>query len=339
MVVTDHSALTALTSKRGFENSRLSRYALDLSEFDLLIRHKPGRYHFLPDWMSRAELLDIDAVSILHSEIKRLDSLHEYNTAGLLRDGLVALKSGANGLVDDVLHSEDRIVTVEAGYQDSVVFAPGKALRDLKSLVQQNDATDMKQRRELLFACSTSDSHALQCEDDSINDAIHDATYRLSQVTQAPDDPLPSRAAQIYEAIYNVGTELAAKLSGGATAGLPLDKSAEGEGQRLSLLPMVRQAQSLDLFAVAMRNCLLSDMKALPKDELLRIYVLRLASQYVLDEGDWLCYADPEIQPRLCKPTLYAPLGVRGEVSNRLHTEAGHPAVTKTHASAKPMLY
>ena len=49
LVVTDHSALTSLTSKRDFTNSRLARYAMDLSEFDIEICHRPGKYHFLPD--------------------------------------------------------------------------------------------------------------------------------------------------------------------------------------------------------------------------------------------------------------------------------------------------
>ena len=49
VIVTDHSALAALTSLKHLHSSRMCRYSLVLSEFDLQIVHKPGRYHFLPD--------------------------------------------------------------------------------------------------------------------------------------------------------------------------------------------------------------------------------------------------------------------------------------------------
>ena len=58
VVLTDHAALTSLTSKKDLQSARLARYALDLSEFDLEFQFRPGKYHFLPDWLSRAELID-----------------------------------------------------------------------------------------------------------------------------------------------------------------------------------------------------------------------------------------------------------------------------------------
>ena len=88
VVLTDHAVLASLTCKRELQSARLSRYALDLSEFDLEFQFRPGRYHFLPDWISRAELIDMDMEGMLSKEVKRLEQLHEYNKAGMLAEDL-----------------------------------------------------------------------------------------------------------------------------------------------------------------------------------------------------------------------------------------------------------
>ena len=93
----------------------------------------------------------------------------------------------------------------------------------------------------------------------------------------------------------------------------------EATDAHTSLTPLNKKAQTSDLFSLAMRNFLVSDNKMLPKDEVLRVDVIRLSNQFVLDAGNWLCYLDPEIKPRLSRPVLYVPSGVRGEVLNRMH--------------------
>ena len=98
----------------------------------------------------------------------------------------------------------------------------------------------------------------------------------------------------------------------------------------------VQEVQCTDLFAVAMRNFITSNRKILPRDELVRIDVLRLASQYVLNENDWPLHIDPDSKHlSFNKPALYVPVGIRGEVLNRVHIEAGHTAANKTYAIAK----
>ena len=83
-----HAALTSLTSKKDLQSVRLARYALDLSEFDLEFQFRPGKYHFLPDWLSRAELIDLESDDRIKAEIERLDKLHEDNLSSLLKEDL-----------------------------------------------------------------------------------------------------------------------------------------------------------------------------------------------------------------------------------------------------------
>ena len=93
------------------------------------------------------------------------------------------------------------------------------------------------------------------------------------------------------------------------------------------------------MFAASMRTYLQSDRKVLPKDEILRIDVLRLCDQYVLDMDGWLRHLDTETSPKLHAPALYVPTGIRGEVLNRIHVESGHAAVNKTYALARTAFY
>ena len=109
--------------------------------------------------------------------------------------------------------------------------------------------------------------------------------------------------------------------------------------QSATLAPMIQEAQTLDMFAASMRTYLQSDRKVLPKDEILRIDVLRLHGQYVLDMDGWLRHLDTEVSPKLHAPALYVPVGIRGEFLNRIHVESGHAAVNKTYALAKTAFY
>jgi transposase InsO family protein len=59
VVLTDHDALTSLTDpKKEFDNRRMARYALELSEYDLVIAHRPGRLLWTPDLLSRLEAIE-----------------------------------------------------------------------------------------------------------------------------------------------------------------------------------------------------------------------------------------------------------------------------------------
>ena len=53
LVVTDHSCLRDLTTAKEFNNKRLMRYAVELSEHNLKVVFRPGRDHHLAGLMSR----------------------------------------------------------------------------------------------------------------------------------------------------------------------------------------------------------------------------------------------------------------------------------------------
>lgn len=53
ILVTDHAALASLTSGRPLKSMRQQRYAMDLSEFCITIRHRAGAKLHLPDALSR----------------------------------------------------------------------------------------------------------------------------------------------------------------------------------------------------------------------------------------------------------------------------------------------
>ena len=57
IVVTDHSSLKSLVEPgKEFSNGRLARYALELSQYDLVIAHRSGELLHAPDLLSRAEM-------------------------------------------------------------------------------------------------------------------------------------------------------------------------------------------------------------------------------------------------------------------------------------------
>lgn len=81
VVVTDHSALMALCNpKKEFTNPRMARYALELSEHDLIIAHRPGKELFIPDMLTRAVRMDDEA------EIERLMAVAWGNVAELIKN-------------------------------------------------------------------------------------------------------------------------------------------------------------------------------------------------------------------------------------------------------------
>jgi hypothetical protein len=82
-----------------------------------------------------------------------------------------------------------------------------------------------------------------------------------------------------------------------------------------------------------MRTYLQSDRKVLPKDEILRIDVLRLCDLYVLDMDGWLRHIDTEASPKFRGSNLARGLARSENVSkctsNGAHRSPRCPAVTK----------
>ena len=57
VVITDHTCLRDLTTTKEFNNKRLMRYAVTLSEHNLKVVYREGKDHHLPDLMSRMSRL------------------------------------------------------------------------------------------------------------------------------------------------------------------------------------------------------------------------------------------------------------------------------------------
>jgi hypothetical protein len=86
IIITDHSALTCLVNpNKEFDNARLARYALELSEFDIVIGHRPGEQLLAPDLLSR--LLEEQDPQQLEEMMDRAVG-HEAQVAMRLQDHL-----------------------------------------------------------------------------------------------------------------------------------------------------------------------------------------------------------------------------------------------------------
>jgi len=197
-------------------------------------------------------------------------------------------------VAEEVIHSSLEVGTAEKGFADSVIFAAGKAQQDMNDLINRNGVPELRRRRQLLFATAASDSYALEAESDSIRDALLDAAKHPSQSATAPDDPIPSRAAGIYDYICSLVCIVHDTLEAAEDRG---EDCAMDGLQSATLASMIQQAQTLDMFAASMRTYLQSDRKVLPKDEILRIDILRLCDQYMLDMDGWLRHIVTEASP------------------------------------------
>ena len=185
----------------------------------------------------------------------------------------------------------------------------------MNELINRNSVPKLRKRRQLLFATAASDSYALDAEADSVGDALLDVAKHPSQSATAPDDSIPSRAAGIYDYICSLVCIVHNTM--GAAENRGEDCAIDGL-LSVTSASMIQEAQTLDMFAASMRTYLQSDRKVLPKDEMLRIDVLRLRDQYVLDMAAWLRHLGTEASPKLHAPALCVPMGIRGEVLNKI---------------------
>jgi hypothetical protein len=56
IIITDHSSCVSLVNPtKEFDNRRMARYAMELSEFDIVIAHRPGEQLLAPDLLSRLQ--------------------------------------------------------------------------------------------------------------------------------------------------------------------------------------------------------------------------------------------------------------------------------------------
>ena len=113
-------------------------------------------------------------------------TLHEENQAGLLKADLKTLKKDTRDVAQEVIFGEEGLGTMEKNFQDSVVFAKGKVQADLEALVHRNSSAELKQRRNLLFARTISDSAAVEAEDEGGQEEDESLLHRLRTLEEQP---------------------------------------------------------------------------------------------------------------------------------------------------------
>ena len=124
IVITDHSSLTSLTNpKKEFDNARMARYALLLSEYDILIAHRAGEELITPDMLSRAEHLeDKEEIKKLFAQAVGDEAQLAMQISGNLREQLLSKESQQGRLHRRVTAAEVRDAMVNSK-ADSVLEA------------------------------------------------------------------------------------------------------------------------------------------------------------------------------------------------------------------------
>ena len=132
LVVTDHSCLRDLTTAKEFNNKRLMRYAVELSEHNLKVAFRPGRDHQLADLMSRMRRMTPGSV--------------EARQVG----------DQAQGLTAELVQSADcRLGSRALNRRDSDLFSPGSAVRRLRNAFARTEAAEGKTVAALIAELET----------------------------------------------------------------------------------------------------------------------------------------------------------------------------------------
>ena len=132
LVVTDHSCLRDLTTAKEFNNKRLMRYAVELSEHNLKVVFRPGRDHHLADLMSRMRRMTPGSV-----EARQIGDQ-------------------AQGLTAELVQGTDcRLGSRALNRRDSDLFSPGSAVRRLRNAVARTEAAEGKTVAALITELET----------------------------------------------------------------------------------------------------------------------------------------------------------------------------------------
>ena len=113
-------------------------------------------------------------------------------------------------MAEETLFFDEEIDTCENNYQDSVVFAKGKAYKSWQTLVNKGATkSDNFAKCRLNFANKVSDSRAVQAEANtiSIKERLAEVVDEPTRDCITPDDLPPSRAVHIYESICNIAVD------------------------------------------------------------------------------------------------------------------------------------
>ena len=137
-VITDHSSLVTLNTRKD-PYGRLMRYALELSEFEYVVKHRPGAKHHLPDVLSRCELIGADpeqvARQVDEALLSRCALLLQLGEAGPASDDqMKGIFSERQRELRLQLLVRGSVLAENEGYEETI-----KALREAHRAQQQAD--------------------------------------------------------------------------------------------------------------------------------------------------------------------------------------------------------
>ena len=302
IVVTDHSCLKNLTSSKTFENRRLNRYAVELSEHNLKIIYRKGADHHLPDLLSR-----MSRVTPCSVEAKRLGDEAAGCTAPLL------------------FNSKCNVGTAANRYSDSDIFSPGSAQRRITAAVsaleRQEGRTTEEIFSEMVGSKHTENSRSGDEHEAALWDfydlvattsaAEHDSDYESDDEDLEPSPaaseigPLSINGIREAQQDDRFSKQMAAHLQS-ACQSIPAD-----EMEAMKILTAAP-------FFIMQDNLLyrLEKPRSFKQDKLTRIALT----------GD-------------LQRLLYIPEGIRGQIIRLVHNELGHAGELRTFQAIRARFY
>ena len=302
IVVTDHSCLKNLTSSKTFENRRLNRYAVELSEHNLKIIYRKGADHHLPDLLSR-----MSKVTPCSVEAKRIGDEAAGCTAPLL------------------LESDCRVGTQANNYADSDVFSPGSSQRRIAHAVAALERQEGKSIDEMFaeLTDSAKDTMNSRSGDDhesslwefydmiaTTSAAEVDSDYDEDSDSESPDDhsttgPLSIESIRAAQNTDRFARQMSTHLSS-ACQSIPAD---EMEATKVLTAAPFFVLQDGLLYR-------LEKPRSFKKDKLTRVAL----------NGN-------------LQRLLYIPEGIRGQVIRLVHNELGHAGELRTFQAIRARFY
>jgi hypothetical protein len=152
LVVTDHTCLRDLTTTKEFNNKRLMRYAVTLSEHNLKVVYREGKDHHLSDLMSRMSRLTPGSLD-----------------ARKLCDETMGMTA------ESMQRTQCSLGTSENQRTDSDLFAPGSACRRIRHVMPDVERSEGK-----TIACLLNELEGEKTElDNHVSGDEHESRSRI----------------------------------------------------------------------------------------------------------------------------------------------------------------
>ena len=303
MVITDHVSLLSLRRpQKEFKNDRLARWAVELDQYDLVIAHRPGKYLYMPDILSRAPM-ETD-----EKEIDRIVQQSWGRTAALLmeypqwreqmyREGAQQQRLTA--------HVRAAVVPAQRGRDEMTVMEAVQAIE-----AEEYDAVtpEVEESEELLVY----DMYEMACnavEQMGREDECCEPTYDQFE----EDEAIRSKLTQVVNELDQIQI---------------VTKSKIGE------------AQKADRFCQQMIKYLESGGEETPKTAKESNVVVRNAHAYGVQESLLVAISKSRHAKWSARVQLYVPAGhMRTQIVEQFHSDLGHSGVLRTYQHLQSTVY